>query len=123
MRSTRRTPNARTAKDVVRAFGELDLRGDLPDGTGGVNNTLDWDVARMVADDARERGDLTWADLAREAATAVLAEPRPDLLRADLVHACAVLLGWLYCLDRRQALTEPVRVPRRRRMLQRRARR
>lgn len=118
----RRLPNPRTPRDLVRAFQALDLSADRPDGTGGPDNGIDHEAALIRLQLARQDGGAAWADLAREATARALIRQDPGQLRDDLIHAIALHLAWLYCLDRRQALAACLREPpkpRRRRRLMR----
>ncbi|MEU4228266.1 hypothetical protein AB0F17_28565 [Nonomuraea sp. NPDC026600] len=105
-------PRDGVGRDLVAAFAALDLV-DQPDGTGP-HHDLDLAAAVLYLDQAREAGCVTWAEQAHEAVARLLAETRPEQMRDELLRAIALLLGWLYALDRRAAWGRPIpRVSRR----------
>ncbi|MBP2703486.1 hypothetical protein JOL79_06700 [Microbispora sp. RL4-1S] len=116
-----RLPRDGVGRDLAAAFAELDLSVDYPDGTGA-HHVLDWQAATFHLDTAREAGALTWAEQVREAVAMMLTRDDEGELRAELLRSAALLLGWLYCLDRRASMARPIRLPRASSRLRRQAR-
>lgn len=120
MRRPRSLPRDGVGRDLVEAFAALDLAAEYGDGTGGETAELDLAAAELYLQQALEAGAVTWADQVRHAVARALAETDPDALRAELLRALAVQLGWLYALDRREVWARPI--PRVSRLARRRVR-
>ncbi len=80
-----------------KKFGEQNWN----DGTGG-------QIARMMADTARERCDAAfkdgkgvWKDILTEEFREAMAESDPVKLREELVQCAAVCVAWVAAIDRR----------------------
>lgn len=72
-----------------------------PDGTGRTLSRAAADNARAWCQEAADKGELTWAHIAREEFFEALAESDPVKLRAELIQSIAVKVAWVECLDRR----------------------
>lgn len=80
-----------------------------PDGTGtswvldgGPDPEDACKIYRKITDKATDQGKLTFRDIALEEIAEAFAETDPELVRAELVQCCAVLVNWIGAIDRRR---------------------
>lgn len=73
-----------------------------PDGTNAKWSTIA-DGMKAKCESKASRGQLTWRDIFEEEIWEAYGEVDPELLRAELVQAAAVLVNWIGAIDRRKA--------------------
>lgn len=75
-----------------------------PDGTGSPVQQFDARMARVVCQEAADRGEVTWRLISDEEHAEAMAESDPARLRAELIQDAAVKVAWVAAIDRRAAL-------------------
>lgn len=73
-------------------------------GTGSLADKERAEHAKNATDAAARAGRVTWRDIAHEEVCEAFAESDPNLIRAELVQASAVLQQWIAAIDRKAGL-------------------